>query len=471
MRKSKAKLEQVPFSANGEFEMPLDAVRPSSLNDLMYAPIDPDDPGIRSLANSIRKFGQKDAVIISLDNFIISGHRRHAACRVAGLKSIRCKREPILSTDPVFLELLRECNRQRIKTTEEMAREEIISVNPEEARRALVEYRRQKEWTDRTGIYEINGEMHRAKITAAKQPFLDAILEVLRERKKFWPLTIRQVHYALLNRPPLIHASKPDSTYRNNRASYSALSNLATRGRLKGFIQWAAIHDPTRDGISWNIHPNPQPFLQKQLNGLLKGYYRNLQQSQPNHIEIVIEKSTVENIVESVAAEYCIDVTPERGQCSLPPRHVISERFKNSGKGKLILLILGDFDPDGEAIVNAFCKSMRDDFDIPLSKLEPRWVCLNHTQVRELELPPAMEAKDTSKNFEKFVDKYGSTDTYELEAVPPVQMQQVLRDAVEEVLDRAAFEAEVEQEEKDAAELEVIRKRMLAAIGPLANRN
>jgi hypothetical protein len=98
-------------------------------------------------------------------------------------------------------------------------------------------------------------------------------------------------------------------------------------------------------------------------------------------------------------------------------------------------------------------------------------VCLNHTQVRELELPPAMEAKDTSKNFEKFVEKYGSTDTYELEAVPPEQMQQILRDAIEEVMDRAAFDAEMKQEEKDAAELDVIRKRMLAAIGPLANRN
>jgi hypothetical protein len=361
------------------------------------------------------------------------------------------------------------CNRQRIKTIEEMVREEVVSVNPKEARRELVMHRRNKEWTDGAGVYEIDGFMHRAQITDAKLPFLNAILEVLRERRDFWPLTIRQVHYALLNLLPLIHASKPDSTYRNNRASYQALSNLATRGRLKGFIPWEAIHDPTRDVTTWNVHPNPQPYLQQQLGGLLKGYYRNLQQSQPNHIEIVIEKSTVENIVRPVAMDYCINVTPERGQCSLPPRHAIAERFKLSGKGKLILLILGDFDPDGEAIVNAFCKSMRDDFDIPMSKLEPRWVCLNHTQVRELELPPAMEAKTTSKNFEKFVDKYGSTDTYELEAVPPVETQGILRSAVLEVLDRKAFDAEVEQEEEDAAELEVIRKRMLTAIGPLAN--
>jgi hypothetical protein len=307
--------------------------------------------------------------------------------------------------------------------------------------------------------------MHRARISKAKQPFLDAILTVLRERKEFWPLTIRQVHYALLNDPPLIHASKPDSVYCNNRESYNKLSDLATRARLKGLIRWEAIHDPTRDVRTWDVHPSPQPFLADQLNGLFKGYYRNLQQSQPNHLEIVIEKATVENIVEPVASDYCINVTPERGQCSLPPRYKLAQRFKASGKGKLILFILGDFDPDGESIVNAFCKSMRDDFDIPMTKLEPRWVCLTHDQVQHLELPPAMEAKKTSPNYGKFVEKYGATDTYELEAVQPVQMQQIVRDAIESVLDREAFQAERRREELDSAELEVLRRRAISAIG------
>jgi hypothetical protein len=123
---SKQKIELAPISNDGEFELPILAVRPSALNDRLYKPISAKDPDIQVLARSIRQFGLKEAILISLDNFIISGHRRHMACRVAGLKSIRCKREPILSTDPVFLPLLRECNRQRIKTLDEMVRRKLF---------------------------------------------------------------------------------------------------------------------------------------------------------------------------------------------------------------------------------------------------------------------------------------------------------------------------------------------------------
>jgi hypothetical protein len=236
--------------------------------------------------------------------------------------------------------------------------------------------------------------------------------------------------------------------------------------QIAGLIPWEAIHDPTRRVITWPVHPNPQPFLTKQLGRLFKYYWRDLLQSRPNHIEIVIEKGTVENIVRPVARDYVINVTPERGQCNLPLRYELAERFKKSGKGKLLLLIMGDFDPDGETIVNAFCKSLRDDFDIPMSKLEPRWICLNYNQVQELELPPSLEAKDSSMNHDKFVAKYGSNATYELEAVPPAQMQQILRDAIEGVLDKKAFQAEQKLEEQDAAELETLRRRVLAYIGP-----
>jgi hypothetical protein len=468
--------------AKGEMELPIDSVRPSPANDMLNKPIDPDAPDIQELAASIREFGQLEAGTVSLDDFIISGHRRHVACRLAGKKTFLCKREPILSANPEFLRLLRECNRQRVKTFDETVREEIVSANPEEARSELIKFRKRKERTTREGIYEIDGEMRRHGISENKRPFLEAIIKVLEERKKYWPLTVRQIHYGLLNHPPLKLASLGETVmrklkdgtvkefsnrYANDITSYKTLDDLTVRARLAGLIPWSAIHDPTRHVTTWDVHPNPQPFLSRELNELFKGYYRNLQQSQPNHIEIVIEKSTVENIVRPVAVDYVLPVTPERGQCGITPRKQLSDRFKKSGKGKLILLIMGDHDPDGETIVNAFCKSMRDDFDIPMSRLEPRWICLNRDQVEEMELPKAMAAKETSVNYDKFVAKYDSTATYELEAVPPAQMQQIVRDAIEGVLDKKAFDTEQEREARDAAELETLRRRVLAAIGPL----
>ena len=89
-------------------------------------------------------------------------------------------------------------------------------------------------------------------------------------------------------------------------------------------------------------------------------------QSQPNHIEIVGEKNTVGGIIKPVAAKYCIPMTTGRGYCSLRPRYDMQQRFLKSGKEKLIVLFLTDFDPDGEEIAHSFVRSMRDDFDVPV---------------------------------------------------------------------------------------------------------
>ena len=71
-------------------------------------------------------------------------------------------------------------------------------------------------------------------------------------------------------------------------------------------------------------------------------------QSQPNHIEIVGEKNTIAPIIRPVAAGFSIPTTIGRGYCSLRPRYDIAERFRKSGKDRLLLLILTDFDPDGQ---------------------------------------------------------------------------------------------------------------------------
>jgi ParB-like chromosome segregation protein Spo0J len=449
--------------------LPITALRPERLNDAIYRPVSEDDPSILELARDIRVRGVLEALVVTSDLVIVSGHRRYAAARLAGLPEVPCKVLDLHSTDPDFAALLVAYNTQRVKTLDEMAREQLVKLDPHEARQALAEDRRARARTCPGGVYAIEGHMRRARITKAKRPFLEAILEVLRDRREFWPLTVRQIHYALLNDPPLVNASNPESRYRNDRSSYKALSALGLNARVKGLLPWEAIHDPTRQVTVWDCHPSPQPFIARQVDDFLKGYWRDLLQSQPNHIEVVIEKATVENIVRDVAMGYCLPVTPERGQCSGSPRRDMAERFRRGGKEKLVLLILGDFDPDGEAIVNAFGKSMRDDFGVPAGRLEPRWVALNHAQVLEMDLPPALETKKTSANYKKFVAKYGA-GSYELEAVPPLRLQALLREAVEGVLDTGAFRAEQEREAEDAAQLEGLRRALKRSLpGAITN--
>ena len=190
----------------------LDSIQPSPENERIYRPVDPEDAEVRALAESIREHGIREPLVVTLDGYILSGHRRHVAARLAGLESVPCRVEPIHRADDPdrFTVLLREYNRQRVKSHDELLREEVVSADPEEAYQALIDHRAEQSWLNVETI-DIRDQKRRAQISDAKLPFLEAVVSVVSERRKFWPLSDRQIHYALLNDPPLIHAAKPSS--------------------------------------------------------------------------------------------------------------------------------------------------------------------------------------------------------------------------------------------------------------------
>ncbi len=452
----KAKLGHDPVS-----EVAVADLQPSPENNEIYRPPDPSDPEILALAQSIREHGVKEPLVVTKDRYILSGHRRHAAAKLAGLRTVPCRTEATSwSEDPSrALQLLREFNRQRVKTLAERVREEIISANPDEEYEALIEHRRQQNQI-RAEPLRIRGEKRRCAITRAKAPFLAAIIRVVNKLRAYWPLSDRGIHYGLLNDPPLKHASKPQSVYDNTARSYRSLVELLTRARLAGHVPMEAIADDTRPVVTWHTFQEPGAFVREELNGLFKRYFRDLQQSQPHHIEIVGEKNTVAPILKRVAMRYCIPLTTGRGYCSLPPRAAIAERYEKSGKDQLILLLVTDFDPDGEEIAESMARSMRDDF---LLSVHPVKVALTAEQVEERQLPPIMKAKASSAHHQKFTEEYGD-DVFELEALEPKDLQRILTSAIDSVLDVDAFNKELKAEKADAARLAAIRRTVHEAI-------
>lgn len=418
-----------------------------------------------ALTLSISEEGIQEPLVVSADNFLLSGHRRMAAAKHLGLESV-----PVRVVDVVFeslsttekMETLRLYNRQRDKSPGERIREKLLDIDPEKARHDLFR-RRVEAITMKKGAASSNVELgrvkKRAKITTIQ--FLEAAQRVIEENREYWPLTDRRVHYLLLNDPPLRHDKKPASRYVNDKGSYKALTNLLLRARLTGDVPMQAIEDSTRPIQLGGGFSTFEAFVAQETENFLIGYSRNLMQGQQHHIEIMLEKNALRTVIETVAREYCIPVTTGRGFSSLSPRYDLFQRFKKSGKAKLVLLMLTDFDPDGEEIAASFARSLRDDFG--MRDIYPVKVALTAEDIANNDLPSDMDAKVSSPNYLKFIAKHG-TKVVELDACPVKLLQAKLREAINSVIEVAEYNAQIDLESQDAAHIEAHRQVVFDAI-------
>jgi hypothetical protein len=297
-----------PEEGNGPYELSdqierisRGELRPALLNDKVYKPVSPEDPAVIALARDIGNKGQVlEALIVTLDNVILSGHRRHCAAGLANVDVLPVRRINIYSTDPKFGEYLIAFNQQRVKSFSEQIREEVIRTSPEDAHNALLAHRKAESAKafrriESTGLRVLKpsdaGE--RSKISEAKRPMLEAAIDIFQRYKDYWPLTLRQVHYRMLNLRVLRNSRREDSVYVNDENCYKDLSDLLTRARLTGEIEWEAMHDPTRPNTSWRQYDSVGLYMREELDNFLTGYKRNLLQTQPCYVELVVEKITV----------------------------------------------------------------------------------------------------------------------------------------------------------------------------------
>jgi hypothetical protein len=282
--------------------IPIAQIRPAPENIPLYGPIDPSDPKIQQMAAEMREHGKPLTLLtLSSDFYVMDGHRRLTAAVLAGLARLECIIDPMLHSDPRFVRELVRFNAQRIKSNDVLFREAVVATSSSDAYKTLKKARA-KASEIHSDVEEIifTAERIQNAVSARRMQFLEAVRKVIADNRAYWPLTARQIHYRLLNNPPLRDSSKDGrltrrgtpsrvSTYTNDASSYTALINLLKDARLEGLISWNVIHDPTRPVTIWNVHNSTQPYVEEQLAEFLTGYSRNLLQSQPNHIELFAE--------------------------------------------------------------------------------------------------------------------------------------------------------------------------------------
>jgi hypothetical protein len=455
----------------------LSTLKPSPENDLIYRPPYVEDAATIQLAASLKKNIPHQALVVTKDNWIVSGHRRRLAHQINGTIQVQCYVLPKRKdeyTEEEYLQLLKQYNEQRHKSVAELIREKVIDIEPEEAHRELRTLRDKSvnplRYPTALETLHINTGKKRHAISEDKAEHVKFIKEVVFDvRKDYWPLSIRAVHYVLLNydfirgyysprkKDPDWGGPPRELRYKNDAGSYAATSDLITRLRLDGTIPWEAFDDPTRPIKEFFPFLNFHEFMQQEIEGLFESYWRNLLQSQSVHVECFVEKNTIYSLALRVTKKYQIITSSGRGFNSIDPWHDLYQRFLASGKERLIVMTLTDHDPEGQRIPIVGGETLAElgldpkDFDIVP-------VAVTRNQVEQYNLPDMAFAKEDSPNFDWYVERNGGDErVWELEALDPQVVMDDLEDAIKSIIDIDAFNGESEEEQQEAVKIQAAR--------------
>ncbi|QDU46840.1 ParB-like nuclease domain protein [Symmachiella dynata] len=443
-----------------QFEVCTSAISPAPLNDQLYDPVDESEPSFCALVENVRENGILEPIVASGDGYILSGHRRHAAARCVGLERIpvRIRHDVSYVGDrDEFLRLLASYNRQRVKTTAEQVREEVALMSERSCSRVR-RFRRDSAVVDGNCTVALRKRKRRSAIRD-KMALREAIIKVVQDEQRNWPLSDRSVFYRLLNIPGLVRNDRTRVPFTNTPAAYDDVTNMLTRLRLDGSVQFEAISDETRPVMMWDTHRAAGDFVRRECDQFLTGYWRDLLQSQPNWIELLVEKNTVASQLRAVAGKYTIPMTSGRGYSSLPPRKEMVDRFNKSGRENLVVIVVSDFDPEGEDIPASFGISLRDDFGVAADQLRIVKAALTADQVETMDLHEGQLSKESSSRYRRFVEAHGDR-AWELESLTSEQLREVVEASIRDVLDLNAFEAEVDREQQEQSELETKRRQL-----------
>ncbi len=185
-------------AASNQISWPIHRPSPSPENDAIYGAISTDDNDLIDLCNDIVANGILEPIVVTADGYIVSGHRRFAAAKMAGLKNVPVIRLDVRRDECSELEykrLLRRYNHQRHKNASQRLKRSYSTSHPDIAHEQLITARAERDLVAMPQV-TMGESKSRSAISTAKRQMLDAANAVIESLTDFWPLSLRQIHYA-----------------------------------------------------------------------------------------------------------------------------------------------------------------------------------------------------------------------------------------------------------------------------------
>lgn len=304
-----------------------------------------------------------------------------------------------------------------------------------------------------------------------------------------YKLSLRQLYYQLVSR----------NIVPNTEASYHKVGNIISDARMAGMCDWDMIEDRGRECLTvphWN---KPADIIESAA----RAYRIDKWDNQPGYCEVMVEKQALEGVLEPICRELDIPFTANKGYSSQTMmfhagrrlRQKFTERaiakglvpslLRDNDRGlelaewmmeeELLLayqegscqltqvaadagwpviriFYLGDHDPSGIDMTRDVVERLKTLSDY--TPIEVVRLALNMDQIEELQ-PPENPAKMTDSRANDYVARYGNS-SWELDAVTPTALAQLVRTAVESFRNDTAWEQACGREDDERTKLRSI---------------
>lgn len=247
-------------------------------------------------------------------------------------------------------------------------------------------------------------------------------------------MTLRQIHYQLVNRPD----------YENTDANYDKLGKLLSDARLAGLVSWTAIIDLERQVRGHLYHDLPEQVFR----GLDESYRLDKWKAQPFYPIVGVEKRALEGVISGICYKLEVPFIAFKGYSSQSTTWRLGQRLGRAIKRgqRPIVFHLGDHDPSGIDMTRDTQERLSLFAGAPIMVQR---LALNMPQVEQYKPHPnplkLKDGKHSDSRARDYIAKFGYS-SWELDALDPTVIQDMISDAVMKIRDEEKWAASMAEQ-------------------------
>jgi hypothetical protein len=221
----------------------------------------------------------------------------------------------------------------------------------------------------------------------------------------------------------------------NSESAYKTLSRLSAEARRAG--TFPRLTDGTRTVEQPSHWSSPAQLL----DVAARQFHVDRTEGQPYNVILAVEKATLVELARQATARYRLPIVAVRGFGSQTIKDEVADLLDLDDRPAR-MIYLGDYDPSGLDIERDFVRRV--------GHVHVERVAVRREHIDEYSLVPA-PAKDTDSRTARMLIDEGYAVQVEAEAIPPDELQRLMRDGISQwfdedvladVIDREASERE-----------------------------